>query len=86
MSRGSSRRSCQDVGSPVAAQRVRAQAQFTFKMASSGFADLEFFCQLFSVFLVEERATVVARRHTLPFLKAHGLPIKKWYGMSSCDL
>jgi hypothetical protein len=24
--------------------------------------------------------------HTLPFKKGHGLPILKWYGMSSCDL
>jgi hypothetical protein len=31
-------------------------------------------------------ASEVARRHTLPFLKGHGMPILKWYGMSSCDL
>jgi hypothetical protein len=24
--------------------------------------------------------------HTLPFLKRHGLPIVKWFSMSSCDL
>jgi hypothetical protein len=30
---------CEDIGLPVAAQRVRAQAQFTFEMASSGFAE-----------------------------------------------
>jgi hypothetical protein len=24
--------------------------------------------------------------HTLPFKNGHGLPILKWYGMSSCDL
>jgi hypothetical protein len=31
-------------------------------------------------------ALEVAERHTLPFLKGHGLPILKWYGMFSCHL
>jgi hypothetical protein len=31
-------------------------------------------------------ASEVAGRHTLPFKKGHGLPILKWYGMSSEDL
>jgi hypothetical protein len=31
-------------------------------------------------------ASEVTGGHTLPFLKGHGWPILKWYGMSSCDL
>jgi hypothetical protein len=31
-------------------------------------------------------ASEVAGGHTLPIFKEHGVPILKWYGMSSCDL
>jgi hypothetical protein len=31
-------------------------------------------------------ASEVAGGDTLPFSKGNGLPILKWYGMSSCDL
>jgi hypothetical protein len=31
-------------------------------------------------------ASEVAGGHTIPFSIGNGLPILKWYGMSSCDL
>jgi hypothetical protein len=59
---------------------------------------LEFFRIFFGFFGIMSRLSVLlkpilihpasefAGGHTLPFKKGHGVPILKWYGMSSCDL